>query len=135
MVNGRRIKRRQMLDHFFTSLPDAIQYLRTQPGIDISLQRPGAIVQVVTNPHVYELSIISPQKGLVRVTGNDTRLGRAPLIGEFQRSIYGLDEAVFLDRWVGRAMRMMIRFKNGVLTSSVVTSASVAGNDWHYRVF
>lgn len=122
-------------DRLPINLAEQLEHLRSQPGIDISRQPKGTIIRAETTQNVYELVVLIPEKRLVQISGNDSRLNGIPMVGVFEQSIYGSDKRVTIPSWIGRSMKMLIQFKNGLMTSNVVTSASVSGANWHYDVF
>lgn len=101
-----------------------------QPGIDISRQKPGTMICVQTTIHLYELTLVDPATGLITLGGDDQRC--IGLTGQFLHSEYGDD---VVEDWVGRSMKMHIRFKNAVLVTAAAIAGSVHGDGWEYTVF
>lgn len=119
-----------------STVSEALEHLRSQPGVNVTRQPVGTIITVITLQHRYELLIVNPAAaGRVQVSGNDIRLSNESLTGQFLQSTYGIDEQVAIDNWIGRSMKMHIRFKNGVMITAPAINAAIRGKSWSFEVF
>jgi hypothetical protein len=112
----------------------AIARLANQQGISLTCQPPGTRIYLETTDYSYELTLLDQAQLKVEITSNDPRLG-IRTVGIFERSVYDEKRRAFLLGRIVEGMRMQIRFANGIFCSRPVTTATVLGNDWHYKVF
>jgi hypothetical protein len=103
-------------------------------GIDIRHRHTGETILVETEDGVFELTVTDASQGMVRVSGTDPRLHTLPQ-GCLTHSINPArpkDRQAF---WIGPGLRMIFAFRNAVLESGCVMSATIRGPGWHYDVF
>lgn len=108
--------------------------LWAKPGIDITKRGVGDVLIVETTLHVYKLEVRNPKFGLVRIHATD-RLCRDGVTGELIESHYDLAGKVCLPRWIGKSLRMQIRFQNGNLGCSPAISCRLETPTFGYEVF
>lgn len=102
--------------------------------MDVTRLPAGTKIIVETTQGVYELVIDNPQISLVSIRGTDPRL-KEPITGQLVASHYDHEGRVSLPNWIGKNLRMHIKFLNCEHTCSVSLSARVEGDGWHYDVF
>jgi len=116
------------------SIDETVRELRSRPGIDVTKLSVNQRVLVETTQAVYEMKVIAARLALVEITSTDPRL-RKPVIGQLWASHYDVAGRVSLPGWIGRSLRMQLRFNNCTFPCSVTLSASVHGDRFHYDVF
>lgn len=118
---------------------ESLAMLRSRPGINITKQPEGAVILVETSGAVYELTVLDPTDGLIRIASTERTFHR-PKSGILRESVYEPDSGVVIPRWIGPAMRMRIGLKDCMFNSSAVMSAQISGRSedgrkWYYDVF
>ena len=111
-----------------------IAELMSKPGIDIGKRVVGDLIIIETTLHVYKLEVRNPKFGIVRIHATD-RSCREGVTGELVESTYDLAGKVRLPRWIGKSLRMQIRFANGILGCSPAVSCRLDARTWGYEVF
>ena len=115
---------------------EALEALKSQPGIDLTKQKKGTSIIVETDSLLFEIVVLDPGQSVDRSREYGRRsCGSRRLASTFGAST-SLDASVGIDNWIGRTMQMFHHFRNGdfSLTGPVVT-ASIAGPGWNYEVF
>ena len=113
---------------------EALKALRAQPGIDLTKQTEGTRIIVETDRHLFEIKLVVPSSGLVEISGSHPGLHNVT-IGQYLRGVYVLDASICIDRWIGRTMQMLLRFRNTQYLSGPVVTAVIYGPGWTYDVF
>jgi hypothetical protein len=114
--------------------------LRQEPGIDMKRLKLGTRLMVETESAVYEMRVLHQELCLVEISSSDPQL-RQPTVGQFVSSQLssegpaGMTPACEIPAWLGKGLRMYLRFRNGYYLSSAVQGAEVKGDTWHYSVF
>jgi hypothetical protein len=108
--------------------------LKSQPGINITRLAAGNVVLVETEGAIYELTVLNPVEGVVRMSATDPHL-KNKRVGKFLQSTFVHDRRVSIPRWIGKAMKMELRFPDMTFQATSAVSASVYGDGWHYDVF
>jgi hypothetical protein len=106
--------------------------LRQAPGIDMNRLKVGTRLMVETESAVYEMRVLHQPEALVEISSSDPQL-RQPTVGQFVNSQF--PPACEVPRWIGKGLRMYLRFRNGYYLSSPVLSVEVKSDTWHYNVF
>jgi hypothetical protein len=100
-------------------------------GIDVRRQKFGTTIYVECATQLFEMEVVNPEYGLVRVNSNVSAL-RIPTVGQLVESI-GPEGAK--PTWIGEGMAMHLRFRNGVFPTEPALAASIKGKGWEYEVF
>jgi len=100
----------------------------------LARQSKDSRIFVETDNHLFEIVVVDPVKRLIEISGTDPVL-KAATIGQYLCGIYALDESVRIADWIGRTLRMSIKFRNGIFLSGPVVSAGIIGPGWRYEVF
>lgn len=101
-------------------------------GIDITKLKIGTTIMVETeDDHLFEMEVIVPEKGVVKVSGTEPRL-KYPVLGVLVDSSSGKTRISY---WIGKLLGMFLIFKNGNYKSKPVIHVTVKGDGWQYDVF
>lgn len=103
-------------------------------GIDLTKQKIGTTLFIeAEDGQLFEMKVVIPAKGVVKVHGTDPRL-KTPVLGVLTHSFSG-DKRTQINHWVGILLKMALVFHNGNLESAPVVHATVKGEKWQYDVF
>jgi hypothetical protein len=109
------------------------------PGIDLTRQKNGTRIIVETESAVYEMRVIHQGHSLVEISSSDPQL-KQPTVAQFISSQVPPEQTggaptCEIPLWIGKGLRMYLRFRNGYYLSGVTATATLKGDTWHYDVF
>ena len=107
-----------------------------ETGIDITKQKVDTIIMVETEDnHLFELKVVVPNKGVVEISGTESRL-KLPVLGILTHSFADKTQIkTQINHFIGMLLKMALVFKNGNYESAPVIHASVKGPGYRYDVF
>lgn len=108
--------------------------IRSQPGIDVSRLAKGTRLLIETTQYLYEFVVVDTVNRLVEIQGSDPRF-KNPVIGQFLRSNYDMPGLVFLENWIGKSLRMQVRFRDSAISFPCAVSVRIEGDGYHFDVF
>lgn len=108
--------------------------IQSQPQVDIRKLAVEDRLMVSTKNYIYEIEVVSPKEGLIRISSNDPRLIK-PIVGGYVGGMFDLDDVVSFPWIVAQTLRMRIRFLNGGYLSEPAVSCKLTGKDYYYDVF
>ena len=110
-----------------------------EPGIDIRKLKAGTTILLEADPYLYEMRVMYPVHGVVEISSSDPRL-RIATVGQLLHSVHWSSPTVPRPLWIGKALVLEIRFRNGIYRTQPVTAAGIKGkrddgSHWSYDVF
>lgn len=119
-------------------MTETAETLRERGGIDLTKLEERTIVWVETTAGIYKLTIADGSKGevVVEATESPFQAGK-PCFAILQRSMWDDKGKVFIEYWIGHAMRMVFEIgSRGLFATHSVKGAKIEASDgsWHWEM-